>query len=296
MVLTKPIIAPPTNHQITLPDHTQLPDSDGTFVKNFQELPQSIILTTSIEPILQKLHPDGRYCIGQDSGIYWRITEPPIKGAEAPDWFYVPNVEPLLAGEYRRSYVMWKEIVAPFIAIEFVSGDGSEERDTTSLNDIDEQTGEPKKAGKFWVYERAIRIPFYAIYEVKKASVEVYHLVDGKYEKMPANERGHYPVPEMGVELGIQQNTEIPWLRWWTADGEMLLSGNERADQEQQRADQEQQRADQEQQRADQEQQRADQERIAKQQAEALLLEERQQNEKLTAYLKNLGINPDLIP
>ncbi len=26
------------------PDHTQLPDSDGTFVKNFQEHPQSILL------------------------------------------------------------------------------------------------------------------------------------------------------------------------------------------------------------------------------------------------------------
>lgn len=277
MVLTKPIITPPTTSeysQETLPDHTQLPDSDGTFVKNFQELPQSIILTTSIEPILQKLHPDGRYCIGQDSGIYWRITEPPIKGAEAPDWFYVPNVAPLLAGEYRRSYVMWKEIVAPFIAIEFVSGDGSEERDVTSLNDIDEKTGETKKAGKFWVYEQAIRIPFYAIYEVKKASVEVYHLVDGKYEKVPANERGHYPIPPMGVELGIQQDTEIPWLRWWSADGEMLLSGNERADREQQRADRE---------------------REAKQQAEALALQERQQKEKLAAYLKTLGINPDEI-
>ena len=277
MVLTKPIITPPTTSeysQETLPDHTQLPDSDGTFVKNFQELPQSIILTTSIEPILQKLHPDGRYCIGQDSGIYWRITEPPIKGAEAPDWFYVPNVAPLLAGEYRRSYVMWKEIVAPFIAIEFVSGDGSEERDVTSLNDIDEKTGETKKAGKFWVYEQAIRIPFYAIYEVKKASVEVYHLVDGKYEKVPANERGHYPIPPMGVELGIQQDTEIPWLRWWSADGEMLLSGNERADREQQRADRE---------------------REAKQQAEALALQERQQKEKLAAYMKTLGINPDEI-
>ncbi|MEA5617372.1 Uma2 family endonuclease [Cronbergia sp. UHCC 0137] len=313
MVLTKPIITPPTtseNAQILLPDHTQLPDSDGTFVKNFQELPQSIILTTSIEPILQKLHPDGNYCIGQDSGIYWRITEPPTKGAEAPDWFYVPHVTPLLAGEYRRSYVMWKEIVAPLIAIEFVSGDGSEERDTTSLNDIDEKTGETKKAGKFWVYEQAIRIPFYAIYEVKKASVEVYHLVDGKYEQVPANERGHYPIPPMGVELGIQQDTEIPWLRWWNADGEMLLSGNERADQEQQRADQEQQRADQEQQRANQEQQRADQEqqranqeqqradqeRAAKEQAEALALQERQQKEKLSAYLKTLGINPDEIP
>lgn len=46
------------------PDHTQLPDSDGTFVKNFQELPQSILLTTSVRPILDQLHPDGQYCIG----------------------------------------------------------------------------------------------------------------------------------------------------------------------------------------------------------------------------------------
>ncbi len=71
------------------PDHTQLPESDGTFVKNFQEHPQSIILTDSIGGVLQQLHPDGQYAIGQDCGIYWRETEPPEKGAEAPDWFYV---------------------------------------------------------------------------------------------------------------------------------------------------------------------------------------------------------------
>jgi len=29
------------------PDHTQLPESDGSFVKNFQEHPQSLILTDS---------------------------------------------------------------------------------------------------------------------------------------------------------------------------------------------------------------------------------------------------------
>lgn len=40
-------------------DHTQLPESNGTFVKNFQEHPQSILLTDSIEPILQAIHPDG---------------------------------------------------------------------------------------------------------------------------------------------------------------------------------------------------------------------------------------------
>lgn len=59
------------------PDHTELPESDGTFVKNFQEHPQSILLTDSINPILQQLHPDGQYCIGQDCGIYLRMSDLP---------------------------------------------------------------------------------------------------------------------------------------------------------------------------------------------------------------------------
>lgn len=69
----------------SLPDHTQLPESDGKFVKNFQEHFQSILLTDSIAPILHQLHPDAQYCIGQDCGIYWRLTNPPEKGAEALD-------------------------------------------------------------------------------------------------------------------------------------------------------------------------------------------------------------------
>jgi Uma2 family endonuclease len=245
-----------TTANLSLPDHNQLPESDGTFVKNFQEHPQSIVLTSSIKPILEKLHPDGRYCIGQDSGIYWKLTEPLDRGAEAPDWFYVPNVEPLLNGKYRRSYVMWKEIIAPLIAIEFVSGDGSEERDATPAS-------ETKKAGKFWVYEQAIRIPFYAIYEEDKALVEVYHLVDGRYQQISSNERGHYPITPLGVELGILwgiKEPPIPWLRWWDADGNLLLTGDERAEQ-----------------------------------AEEIAERERQKNEKLVAYLRSLNINPDEI-
>lgn len=228
---------------LTLPDHTQLPESDGTFVKNFQEHPQSLLLTSSIRPVLDQLHPDKQYCIGQDSGIYWRLTDPPERGAEAPDWFYVPNVPPVLDGKGRRSYVLWKEIIAPLIAIEFVSGDGSEERDATSPF-----AGENTKAGKFWVYEQAIRIPFYAIYEVEKASVEVYELIANHYQKLEPNERGHYPIPPLGVELGIWQgyeaNQNLPWLRWWDSTGNLLLSGDERAEQEKQRAEQEKQRAE----------------------------------------------------
>lgn len=114
-----------------LPDHTQLPDSDGNFVKNFQKHPQSIILTTSLEPVLAQLHPDGDYCIGQDSGLYWQPTEPTEYRVEAPDWFYVSGVPRLLNGMLRRSYVMWQEKIPPLIAIELVSGSGKEERDRT---------------------------------------------------------------------------------------------------------------------------------------------------------------------
>jgi Uma2 family endonuclease len=256
---------------LTLPDHTQLPESDGTFVKNFQEHPQSLLLTSSIRPILNQLHPDGQYCIGQDSGIYWRLTDPPERGAEAPDWFYVPNVPPLLDGVGRRSYVLWKEYVAPLIAIEFVSGDGTEERDATPPS-----AGEGSNVGKFWVYEQAIRIPFYAIYEVEKVSVEVYELVAHRYQPVNPNARGHYPITPMNVELGIWQGKEgnqiLPWLRWWDSAGNLLLTGEERAEQEKQRAEQEKQRAEQEKQRAEQEKQRA---------------------ERFAAKLRELGIEPE---
>jgi Uma2 family endonuclease len=212
-----------------LPDHTQLPESDGTFVKNFQEHPQSILLTDSIQPRLQQIHPDGQYCIGQDCGIYWRMTEPPERGAEAPDWFYVANVPPTLNGELRRSYVLWQELIAPLIVLEFVSGNGEEERDNTPFQ------------GKFWIYEQVIRPAFYGIYEVKKAQVEIYQLVAGRYQLMNVNQRGHYAIAPLNVELGIWQgyylNANLPWLRWWDNEGNLLLTGEERAKVERQRAD-----------------------------------------------------------
>lgn len=228
------------------PDHTQLPESDGTFVKNFQEHPQSIILTDSIGLVLQQLHPDGQYAIGQDCGIYWRETDPPEKGAEAPDWFYVPNVPPLLDGQIRRSYVLWREFIAPLIALEFASGNGEEERDRTPLSRSTET--EVRKPGKFWVYERIIRIPYYGIYEINNGKLEVYTLVSGFYQKLAPNERGHYPIPPVGVELGLwqgsYQNQTQLWLRWWDEQGNLLLIGDERAELERSRAEQERQRAE----------------------------------------------------
>jgi Uma2 family endonuclease len=228
------------------PDHTQLPDEDGTFVQNFQEHPQSIILTDSIGPVLQKLHPEGDYCVGQDCGIYWRETDPPQNGAVAPDWFYVGNVPALLDGKIRRSYVLWRELMAPLIALEFASGDGAEERDSTPLSFSDDE--KVTKPGKFWVYERIIRVPYYGIYEIKTGRLEVYGLLYSSYQKLKPNERGHYPISPLGVELGLwqgfYQNQEQLWLRWWDTEGNLLLTGHERADLIEHRLDQEKQRAE----------------------------------------------------
>ncbi len=226
-IKTKSVTLPPP-----FPDHTQLPSEDGTFVKNFQEHPQSIILTDSIGPILQQIHPDGDYAIGQDCGIYWRQTEPPEQGAEAPDWFYVPGVSPLLDGQIRCSYVLWREFITPWIVLEFASGSGKEERDTTSLSS---SFGKEKtRPGKFWVYERIMRVPYYGIYEIKRGKLEIYNLVNGVYRKLEPNQRGHYPINQMLVELGLwqgnYQNQNQLWLRWWDGDGNLLLTGSERAD------------------------------------------------------------------
>ncbi|MGB3266952.1 MAG: Uma2 family endonuclease, partial [Microcoleus sp.] len=64
--------------------------------------------------------------------------------------------------------------------------------------------------------------------------VEVYHLIEDRFELVAANDRGHYPIPQLGVELGIwqgmYQNAELPWLRWWDSQGNLLLTGSERAD------------------------------------------------------------------
>ncbi len=242
------IVLPPA-----FPDHTQLPESDGTFVKNFQEHPQSLILTDSIGQTLQERHPDGQYAIGQDCGIYWRETEPPEKGAEAPDWFYVPNVPPNLDGQIRRSYVLWREHIAPLIALEFASGNGDEERDCTPLSRTEE--GVVTKPGKFWVYERVMRIPYYGIYEINSGRLEVYRLIDGYYQLLELNQRGHFPVKFLGVELGLwqgsYQNQTMLWLRWWDAEGNLLLIGDERAEFEKLRGEQQRERAEQERLRAD---------------------------------------------
>lgn len=204
------------------PTHLDLPCEDGKPVNNILELPQSMLLTDAVTPILRELHPDGHFCLGQDLGIYWRrLDVPPYAQAVAPDWFYVPDVPPLKGDKPRRSFVMWDEEAAPFVVLEYASGNGSEERDRTP------------NVGKFWIYERQIRPAYYGIFSYDSGRIEMYKYAGRRFELQSPNERGRYPIPEMGLELGVWTGRfaemELPWMRWYYPDGTLLPTGSERA-------------------------------------------------------------------
>jgi Uma2 family endonuclease len=246
---------PPADNGLALPDplpgHLELPDENGEIVENFRETPQNVLLDQAIWPVLESLHPDRHFAVGHDCGIYWKLTKPLEQGAVCPDWFYVPGVPPDLDGHYRRSYVLWKEHVKPAVLIEYSSRDGTIERGRTPYE------------GKFWIYEQAVQGAYYAIFVVETGELEVHKLEKGRYRSLAPNKRGHYPIPPLGVDLGVWHglfyNETAPWLRWYDPQGKLLPLSEERAELERQKAEQERQRADDERARAFGEQRRADQ-------------------------------------
>ena len=107
---------------------------------------------------------------------------------------------------------------------------------------------------------------------VKTSQLEVYKWVNARYRLLEPNDRGHYPIDRMGVELGVwfgsYQNQTQRWLRWWDNQGNLLLTGSEQARLERLHTEQERQRAEAERQRAEAERQRAD--RVEQTQREAI--------------------------
>jgi len=75
----------------------------------------------------------------------------------------------------------------------------------------------------------------------------MYHMEDMTYQRMTPNQQGHYSILPMQVELGVWQGkyfnfSSQTWLRWWDTDGNLLLTGQERANWAEQQVIQEQQK------------------------------------------------------
>jgi hypothetical protein len=141
--------------------------------------------------------------------------------------------------------------------------------------------------GKKDIYQD-IGIPYYVVWDVdqklRKKQLSVFALEDGIYQ----DSEPWFPDIELGLRLWDSdfQGTRGPFIRWHDAHDEMLLTGAERAEKEQQRALLATKKARNESRRAEQEAKRAEQE--AKQ-AQA----ERARADALAARLRQLGVDPD---
>jgi len=178
---------------------------------------------------------------------------------KGPDWMYVQPVQPWLHSYPRRSYTPHTEGTVPFVVMEFLSATYGDEYSVEHTEEI----------GKWFFYEQVIAVPRYVIFRPHTGRIEVYALESERYDNQNHDENGRYLIPGLnlflGVWLGTREDRTGYWLRWWNAEGELLLWPEERAD-------------------------RVFQE---KESAQTLLEQERQRNQELLARLAALGIAPE---
>jgi Uma2 family endonuclease len=230
---------------------------------------QPQLLRETFRPIS---YPMDEIFVASDLNLYYDSRHP--LWYKRPDWFGVVGNTRLYEGrDLRLSYVIWQEVISPFVVVELLSP-GTEKEDLgQTLRTVDEPPT------KWQVYEQILRVPYYIVFDRYTDRLRAFMLQADHYTEITNEEsRIWMPTLELGLTLwqGTYQGIERLWLRWYDAEGNLVLTPRE---QESQRAEQESQRAEQESQRAEQERQRAEQ--------------ERQRADRLAARLRQLGINPD---
>ena len=150
---------------------------------------------------------------------------------KAPDWMYVRPVQPWNRPEPRRSHTPHTEGTVPQVVMEFLSKTYGEEYSVEFT----------QRVGKWFFYEQVIKVPTYVIFSGTAGHLEVYYLESERYRLQSADANGRYGIPGLDLFLGVWEGTHEGrtgyWLRWWNAQGELLLWSEERIEQERQRAE-----------------------------------------------------------
>ena len=225
-------------------DANQFVTEDDTPVDNFASEKQQRLLASSLYSSLQ----NQTFIAAANVGIYHIYKQPPI----VPDVFLSFDVQvPENWWEKRnRCYFVWEFGKPPEVVIEIVS------------NKIGDELGDKLKT-----YER-MRVSYYIVYDPTQQlgdkQLRIYELVGRRFRE--TSETWLEQV-ELGLTLweGEFEGRQDTWLRWCYQDGNILPTGDERA-------------------------------QIAEQQAQ----EEKQQKEQalsraelLAEKLREMGVNPD---
>lgn len=204
---------------------------------------------------------------------------------KAPDWAFIPHIT-VPRTDIERSYTPHLQGEPPILVIEFLSA-----------TDGGEYSGKQVPPyGKWFFYERILQVPTYVIFDPDGGLLELYHLQNGQYILERPNPEGRHWLAAIGLFLGPWRGTRGDrsgyWLRWWTADEQLVLWDREATAQAQEQAQQAQDQAEQTQQQAEQERQRAEQQRQRAEEAEAALAAERERLAEMAAELERLRARP----
>ena len=185
-------------------------------------------------------YPLSQVFVGTDLNIYYDLRNPGWH--KRPDWFLVLGVEKARAQtDLRWSYVVWQEGIDPFLVVELLSP-GTEAED---LGQTLREVNQPPT--KWQTYEQNLRIPYYVVFDRYENRFRLYQLVGTRYQSISLDEQ-RYWFEELALNLAVwqgrYQGIEGQWLRWQDADGNWILTSDERAEQAQQKAEQAQQKAD----------------------------------------------------
>ncbi|NMG07779.1 hypothetical protein [Brasilonema sp. UFV-L1] len=99
----------------SFPDHTQLPELDGTFVKNFQEHPQSLLLTDGVISVAISRDSKTLVSVGWDKTIkIWNLQTGELKSTftghtEAVSSVTIsPDGKTLVSGSWDKTIKVWR--------------------------------------------------------------------------------------------------------------------------------------------------------------------------------------------
>lgn len=198
-----------------------------------------IAMNVLIEAIHRAYQGRNDYFCGGNMFVYYSSEQVQNRDFRGPDFFVTLNVE---GDKERQGWVVWQEGGRyPDVIVELMSP-------STARQDL----GKKKD-----LYQDVFRTRDYFVYDpFQENSLQGWHLDQNFiYQAIAPDTRGWLWCESLGLWLGTWQGTILKetatWLRFYDRDGNLVLLGEELAEQEKQRAEQERQRAEQERQRAD---------------------------------------------
>jgi Uma2 family endonuclease len=207
-----------------LPTEDELPCDDGEPMETARHRDQMTLLIESLKSYWSERTD---YYVGGNMFVHYDPTN--ARRSRGPDFFLVMDVE----NRERKSWVVWHEGMRfPDVIIELLS-------DSTRKVDKGE-----KKA----LYARLFRTAEYYLFDPYSQEFTGYRLHGVDYQEVEPDAEGRIHSAMTDLSLGVKED----WLRWFTAEGDLLPTPQESAAYALQQAEQATRQAEQERKRAEQ--------------------------------------------